>query len=217
MGKLASHRALAGRRSTKRSTGGYGSKRDTPAKSAKQVTRRQNRLANGRVKEALEEARAAEEAIASMPPVVDEVLAPADGAALGAQYGALTKQALGQVKIKTSPTSAWRPTGLTVGYACPMCASTFHDCDTKQRSSRRSCCRHCDEVGDDVAHQTAPEEKPPPFEPWEGDGRDGYIIGDARRQIMQGYHIQGVARRTGVGAKWLIDLVNKDGYAKETS
>lgn len=220
MGKLASHRALQAKGVRKKTSArgqSFGSKRDTPAKSAKQVTRRETRLANGRVRDALAEARAAEEALDQMAPVVDEVLAPADGAALGAQFGALTKQVLGQIEVKHCATSAWRPTGLMAGLSCPACGMGFGDCDRKQRESKRSCCRHCSDVSDDVAHQVHPEEQRHPYEPWEGDPNPGWTIGAARRQLADGYHILAIVNRTGVGAKWLVDLVGKDGYSKEAS
>lgn len=60
-----------------------------------------------------------------------------------------------------------------------------------------------------------PPEIPHLFEPYEGDGNSPNAIRDARSQIRAGYHVKIVMRRTGVGFKWLEDLVDLDGWAKE--
>lgn len=212
MGRLKSTKVARQNKGTKtkRSLGGYGSKRDTPARSAKQVTRRELRLQEERVKTALDEARKHEAALDQM---VDE--RAGDGPAVGAQYGAMSKQALGHIEIKTCPTSAWRENQLMTGQSCPLCGMAFGDCDEKQRTSGRPCCRRCADVGELVIHAVKPAEKKHPFEPYEGDGKAPDSIRTARTLIGQGYHVAGVMRRTGVGFKWVEDLVGKDGYAKE--
>lgn len=209
MGKLASHEALKGK-STKRSVGAYGAKRDTPARSAKQVTRRENRLQEARVRDALAEARAQEAALEHL------VVPDADKPALGAQFGAISKAALGQLDLKEHQTTAWRHDQLMRGEHCPMCGTTFSDCDKKQHDAERPCCRHCSTEGEEVAHDIKPVERKilHRFEPWEGDGKNGYTIAQARRMLDDGYHVEAVMRRTGIGFKWLDDRTGRDGYVK---
>lgn len=206
MGKLTSHKAMAGHR-TKRSVGAYGSKRDTPAKSAKQVTKRAQRLQEGRVKTALEEARRANADLETY--VVDP-----EGPAAGAQYSAMSKAALGKIEIKQTPTTAWRGDKLMRGDSCPLCGLAYKDCDDKRRDKGKPCCRRCDDVGEEIIHAVKPVDRPHLFEPYEGEPKPGYAVRDARTLIQQGYHAASVIRRTGVGFKWIEDICGKDGYLK---
>lgn len=50
---------------------------------------------------------------------------------------------------------------------------------------------------------------PSPAEiPWDGDPRDGWSIGDARTMVRQGYQPGYVHKATGVGMKWINDLLD---------
>jgi len=197
MGRLKADKIRAKNKGTKtkKSTGGYGSKRDTPARSAKQVTRRNNRLQDSRVRTALEEARAAEERIERM----------AQAERLGAAPGAMFSQPKVEVRVKTS---VWKGNWLFSGYACPGCKSSYKDCHEKQMQLNRPCCVNCD------GHDEYRERERHLFEPYEGDPKLGHTIGGARRLVEQGYHAAAVMRRTGVGFKWIEDLVGIDGYLK---
>lgn len=44
------------------------------------------------------------------------------------------------------------------------------------------------------------------FEPWEGDGKPGWTIGQARKMLRDGYAVKHVMRMTGVGYRWLSDI-----------
>lgn len=208
MGKLQSHKAMKGHR-TKRSIGAYGSKRNTQAKSAKQVTRREQRLQNERVQAALAEAKRSDAVLETLVP-------DPEGPAVGAQYSAMSKAAIGKVEIKSHPTTAWRGDRLMTGDSCPLCGTAFGDCDQKLRTVGKPCCRRCDDVGEEIIHAIKPVGEHHAFEPYEGDPKPGYRISDARKLIQEGYHAAAVIRRTGVGFKWIEDLCGADGYMKSS-
>jgi len=44
------------------------------------------------------------------------------------------------------------------------------------------------------------------FEPWEGDARPGWTIGQARQMLRNGYAVSHVMTMTGVGYRWLSDI-----------
>jgi hypothetical protein len=92
----------------------------------------------------------------------------------------------------------------------------FGDCDEKQRTSGRPCCRRCGDVGELITHAIKPATKKHLFEPYEGEGKRTDSIRTARTLVGQGYHAAAVMRRTGVGFKWIEDLVGQDGYTKES-
>lgn len=206
MGKLASHKALAGRR-TKRSVGAYGAKRNTQAKSAKQVTKKNNRLQDGRVKAALAEARAAEAIVETL------VQEERPGPALGAQYGALSKWAAGKLDSISSPSTVWQGKQLVKGVPCETCGLGFAACAEKVRDKGRPCCRLCGE-NEGANHHPENVKRTHAFEPYEGDGKCETSIRDARTLIRQGYHASAAMRRTGVGFRWIEDMVGQDGYMK---
>lgn len=59
-----------------------------------------------------------------------------------------------------------------------------------------------------------PRPPKPAFTPYDGDPGDG-AIGKARQLVRQGYNARKAMRMTGVGFRWIEDLVDTDGWMKE--
>lgn len=54
--------------------------------------------------------------------------------------------------------------------------------------------------------------KMPPDRPWYGEPKPGFSVWDARRQVREGYRVEAVIARTGVGMQYLADLdLDEDG------
>lgn len=53
----------------------------------------------------------------------------------------------------------------------------------------------------------------PADRPWHGEARAPYTVWDARRMVREGYRVEQVIRRTGVGMQYLVDIpLDEEGY-----
>lgn len=101
--------------------------------------------------------------------------------------------------------------GLSVlsGRACEECKKPFNQCMKNIKGRSRACCGPCSSYD---THDEQVVKELHRWEPYEGEGPDPDSRRHARSFIRQGYSIQSVIARTGVGSRWLADMVGDDGY-----
>lgn len=135
-----------------------------------------------------------------------------DGPAIGAQYRDLTARAMGKV-VMTDRTQ--RQIGLQVlsGRACEECKKPFDQCLKTLNGRSRACCGPCSSYD---THDLQTVRELHRWEPYEGEGPCEDSRRNARAFIRQGYSICSVMQRTGVGSRWLEDLVGEDGYLRRS-
>jgi hypothetical protein len=197
-----------------------GGRRNTKARSAKQVTKRARRLADPRVQSALAEA-AAERAR------IDALVAAGE-----------QSDSTGELKpagrlAKTADSSAKDSEPAITGPVL-LCGSTCgHDHDSLNGPT--GCCaehgpylyfcdgchnRGVDHSQSDMdsaegARITVSEGKPTAL-PRDGDGKNDWTLGCARSMLRAGYTLRHVVTTTGWGARWFDDLPLVDGRGVST-
>lgn len=211
MGRLKSAEARKGT-STKRSVGAYGSRRNTPARAAKQVTRREMRLAEPRVREALDDARKADAEIEALMRAQRANPEIAAGKTQGAEWAEQIKLAEAEARANERTTVKYAA-AIYSGKRCENedCERPFDKCHKLTAGQRGACCDCCSSY---ETHDSVLVKERHLFEPYEGNGNEDWSLRFARSWVREGYHVKNVMRRTGVGFRWLEDLVGPDGYVK---
>lgn len=164
--------------------GTLGGRRDYPARSAKQVTRRKRRMADPRVRDAL----------SSRDPVEMLQRSEEEAARLLAKPRQPHEHSDPPVLIGDPPR-----------YAC---------CAARVPAEALLAMEPTPEpVEQPQAVQAAPVPAPEPPLPTEGDGNGRWRLGQARSMLRQGYRLSHVVHTTGWGTRWLDDLAtDEDGY-----
>lgn len=174
-------------------------RRNTPARSAKQVTRRINRDNDPRVREAREQVALEERKLH---------LLEAHGAEPeGAQYkGQLAAILAAQESVTAVEAEIEREEQTPrPSISCPVCGATSYN----PNDIREGYCALCkDWTSPPAPKEEAPRRrKPDPTKdlPMLGDGNGDYSLGTARKMLRDGYNIRHVVTTTGWGLKWFSD------------
>lgn len=176
---------------------------------AKAASRRERALAEARRHNEKIDAQTVDYSDYKKPEPEPEPVA-CDGPAEGAQYRDITARAMGRV-VLTDRTEQRAGRTVVSGQACEECKKPFDQCSKNTLGRSRACCGPCSSYD---THDEQVVKELHLFEPYEGDGNCREAIRFARSWIRHGYHVQNVMRRTGVGFRWLEDLVGADGYLR---
>ena len=176
-------------------------KANTPARSAKQVTRRRRREQDTRWQGSMEDVRVHQEQIEARLREQQ-----ADGPAVGAQYADLTREVLQGQHIIVSVTDE------AADLSTPESLPTFPEQDLI--------------LSDDGRVIFRPKPPPPAFVfsaalkkkyLKQGGSDNVQVCGNARRMMHKGYRIDNVLAKTGADFYFLEDLpIGRDGYIPES-